>query len=57
MDSVSPFGHYYGPQLLIYYLETRKRQNTGAGREGLILRKKDKEDHKRVRGSNLIGVH
>jgi hypothetical protein len=33
-------------------METRKRQNTGAGREGLIPRKKDKEEHKSVRGSN-----
>jgi hypothetical protein len=33
-------------------METRKQQNTGAGREGLILRKKDKEEHKSVRGSN-----
>jgi hypothetical protein len=36
-------------------METRKRQNTGAGREGLILRKKDKEEYKSVRGSNHYG--
>lgn len=33
-------------------METRKRQNTGAEREGLIPRKKDKEGLKIVRGSN-----
>jgi hypothetical protein len=33
-------------------METRKQQNTGAGREGLVLRKKDKEEHKNVRSSN-----
>jgi hypothetical protein len=33
-------------------METRKRQNTGAGREGLIPRKKDKEEHESVSSSN-----
>jgi hypothetical protein len=37
-------------------METRKRQNTGAGKEGLIPRKKDKEEHKSVRVAILIGV-
>jgi hypothetical protein len=33
-------------------METRKQQNTGAGREGLIPRKKDKEEYESVRSSN-----
>lgn len=33
-------------------METRKRHNTGAGREGLVPRKKDKEEHESVRSSN-----
>jgi hypothetical protein len=33
-------------------METRKWQNIGIGREGLILRKKDKEEYESVRSSN-----
>jgi hypothetical protein len=47
-----PSGYECGAQLLIYYMKTRKRQNTGAGREGLTPRKKGKEEYESVRGSN-----
>jgi hypothetical protein len=38
-------------------METRKQQNTGAEREGLIPRKKDKEGLNIIRGSNQHCIH